>query len=368
MGIRFATSLPPVKELLSPIRFRNGITAKNRVALAPMTNSQSHDDGTLGEDELRWLEMRADGGFGIVPTCAAHVTQDGQGWKGELGVWSDAHVPGLARVAASMKARGAVPMVQIFHGGLRADAKLTGERPWSASETEGGPRAATDDDLTRVIAAFGDAARRAHEAGMAGVEIHGAHGYLLTQFLSATENRRTDGWGGSLENRARLLREVTRAVRAKVPASFAVGVRISPEDWGNAKGLDLDETLQVARWLVDDGIDFLHLSLWTAANRTKKRPDAHPLTLFRAVVPDELTLVVAGKIWTRAEAESLLALGADVVALGRAAIANPDWPLRVADASWHPREPPLTIAELQERGLSERFAGYMRMWKGFVAD
>ena len=357
-----------MKELLAQIRFRNGVTAKNRVALAAMTNSQSHDDGTLGDDELKWLEMRADGGFGIVATCASHVTKDGQGWKGELGSFSDAHVPGLTRLAASMKARGAVPMVQLFHGGLRADPKLTGERPWSASEVEGGPRAATEDDLARVIAAFADGAARAHAAGMDGVEIHGAHGYLLTQFLSTVENRRTDGWGGSLENRARLLREVTRAVRARAPASFLVGVRISPEDWGNAKGLDLDENLKVAAWLADDGIDFLHLSLWTASRPTKKRPGAHPLTLFRAVVPADVPLFVAGKIWTREEAESLLTLGADVIALGRSAIANPDWPLRVADPTWKPKEPPLTRAELLARGLSERFVGYMTAWKGFVAD
>ena len=357
-----------MKDLLSPFRFRNGVTAKNRVALAPMTNTQSHDDGTLGEDELRWLEMRADGGFGIVETCAAHVTQDGQGWVGELGVWDDKHVPGLARIAASMKARGALSIAQIFHGGLRADAKLTGERPWSASEREGGPRAATEEDLARVIRAFADAAGRAHAAGMDGVEIHGAHGYLLTQFLSATENRRTDGWGGSLENRARLMREVTRAVRAKVPASFLVGIRISPEDWGNAKGLDLDENLKLAAWLVEDGIDFLHLSLWTASRMSTKRPDAHPLTLFRAVVPADLPLFVAGKVWTREEAASLLALGADIVALGRSAIANPRWPLEAADPTWHPKEPPLTLAELHARGLNERFAGYMRAWKGFVTE
>jgi 2,4-dienoyl-CoA reductase-like NADH-dependent reductase (Old Yellow Enzyme family) len=355
-----------VKDLLSPIRFRNGVTSKNRVALAAMTNGQSHDDGSLGDAEQTWLEMRATGGFGVVTTCAAHVTTDGQGWKGELGVWKDAHVPGLARLAASLKGRGAVPIAQIFHGGLRANPELTGERPWSASEAEGGPRAATEEDLARVIAAFAAAAGRAHEAGMAGVEIHGAHGYLLTQFLSTVENQRTDRWGGPLENRARLIREVTRAVRAKVPASFLVGVRMSPEDWGNAKGLDLDESLEIARWLASDGADFLHLSLWTASRPTKKRPDAHPLTLFRAAVPGDVALFVAGKIWTREEAESLLALGADVVALGRAAIANPDWPLRAADPAWRPKEPPLTEAELLERGLSMPFVEYMKAWKGFV--
>ena len=361
----------PTRELLSPVTFRNGARARNRVALAAMTNSQSHADGSLADDELRWLDRRAQGGFGIVTTCAAHVARDGQGWPGELGIFDDALLPGLERLAASLRAAGALSVVQIFHGGARADAKLTGERPWSASEIPGDPaepRAATVAEIESVIASFRDAAVRAHRAGFDGVELHGAHGYLLCQFLSRL-NVRTDGWGGeSFAARARLLREVTRAVRAAVPASFLVGVRISPEDWGNAKGLDLDESLTLAGWLAEDGIDFLHLSLWTASNNTTKRPDAHPLPLFRRACPADVALFVAGKVWTRAEAEALLELGADVVALGRSAIANPDWPARVADPTWEPKRPPLTAAELLDRGLSAGFVEYMRRWKGFVAE
>jgi 2,4-dienoyl-CoA reductase-like NADH-dependent reductase (Old Yellow Enzyme family) len=124
----------------------------------------------------------------------------------------------------------------------------------------------------------------------------------------------------------------------------------------------------VARWLAEDGIDFLHLSLWTASNNTKKRPDQHPLPLFREVVPAAVPLIVAGKVWTRAEAEALLALGADAVALGRSAILNPEWPKQARDPGWEPKRPPATIPELLERGLNEKFAGYMRHWKGFVAD
>jgi 2,4-dienoyl-CoA reductase-like NADH-dependent reductase (Old Yellow Enzyme family) len=357
--------------LLDPFRFRNGVTAKNRVWLAPMTNLQSHSDGTLSDDELAWLDRRARGGFGVIETCAAHVAEDGQAWDGELGIFADHHVPGLRRLAAQLSAAGATSLVQLFHGGVRADPALTGVPVWSASAVEEGgvtPREATEEDITGVIARFRDAAVRAREAGFHGVELHGAHGYLFGQFLSVTSNRRTDRWGGSFENRARLLREALRAVRAAVPSSFVCGVRLSPEDWGQAKGLDLDESLQLARWLAEDGADFLHLSLWTASRNTKKRPDAHPIPLFREVVPPDVPLVVAGHIWTRAEAEALLTLGASGVALGRSAIANPDWPLRIADPTWEPRRPPLTIAELRERGLSEKFARYMGRWKGFVSE
>ena len=361
----------PRPDLFSPLAFRNGLLAKNRLALAPMTNSQSHADGSLSEDELHWLTLRADGGFGVVETCAAHVALDGQGWEGELGIYDDKLLPGLTRLAAMLREREAVSLVQIFHGGTRAPAKLTGSRPWSASEIPDDPeepRAATPGDIERTIACFRDAAVRAHRAGFQGVELHGAHGYLLGQFLSGTQNRREDAYGGSLEGRARLMREATRAVRAAVPASFVVGVRVSPEDFGNAKGLDLDENLTLARWLCDDGIDFLHVSLWKSFANTKKRPDEHPIPLFRRACPPEVPLIVAGGVWTRAEAEQLLEKGADAIALGRAAIANPDWPARARDTAWEPRRPPLTVAELRERGLNETFANYMRNWKGFVAD
>jgi 2,4-dienoyl-CoA reductase-like NADH-dependent reductase (Old Yellow Enzyme family) len=348
------------------VTFRSGLTLPNRIALAAMTNKQSHADGTIGDDEMHWLLSRADGGFGLVCTCAAHVAKDGQGWAGELGIFDDRHIDGLSRLAARVRDRGAAPFVQIFHGGRRADPKLTKEPAWSAT-AEDGIRAATVDDLARVIEQFGDAAARAYDAGMEGVEIHGAHGYLLTQFLSSTENRREDAWGGPLENRARLIRAVLRRVRERTDEAFTVGVRISPEDFGNAKGLDLDESLEVARWLADDGADFVHLSLWRSAENTKKRPDAHAVSLFRAVLPEDVRILVAGQIWSRADAERLVGLGADVVALGRSAIANPDWPMRARDPEWQPRRPPFTEEELRARALSPPFAQYMRQWKGFVA-
>lgn len=354
-----------MKTLFDRLELRSGVAAKNRMVLAPMTNKQSHADGTIGDDEMHWLLSRADGGFGLVITCAAHVAKDGQGWPGELGVYDDRHLDGLARLAGRLRDRGATPFVQIFHGGLRADAKVSGAQPWSASAVDGA-REATTADIERVIAQFADAASRAEDAGMAGVEIHGAHGYLLTQFLSRTQNLRVDAWGGPLENRARLIREVTRAVRARVAPSFAVGVRISPEDYGNARGLDLDESVQVARWVAEDGADYVHLSLWRAHENTKKRPEEHALSIVRAAVPADVALLVAGGIWTRSDAESMFARGADAVALARPAIANPDWPLRVRDPEWQPRRPPLSPEELQARALSPTFAEYMRQWKGFV--
>lgn len=353
-----------------PLTLRGGLVIPNRIAVAAMTNLQSHPDGLLSDEELAWLARRADGGFGLVATCAAYVALDGKAWPGELGIDREACLPGLTRLAARLHEGGATGMVQLFHGGVRADPALTGQPTWSASTwTEDAPgftppRTGTLDDIGRTIDAFAAAAARAETAGFDGVELHGAHGYLLSQFLSRTMNPRTDGWGGDLAGRARLVREVTRAVRSRVSSRFAVGVRLSFEDFGQARGMDLDDNLQVARWLAEDGADFIHASMWDVTRNTAKRPDEHLLPLARAVLPKDVALIAAGKIWTRAEGEAVLAKGADMIALGRSAILNPDWPKHPDD----PARPPMTKAELAKRGVSPTFAQYLTRWKNFVAD
>lgn len=356
--------------LFDPLVLREGVVSRNRIWLAPLTNLQSHEDGSLSDDELRFLAMRAEGGFGLVETCAAHVAQDGKAWRGELGVHDDAMLPGLTRLAGAIHARGALASVQLFHGGLRASEEASGLPVWSASAYEEGvvtlPRAGTEDDIAGAIEAFARAAERCAEAGFDAVELHGAHGYLLAQFLSTVYNRRTDRWGGSLENRARLIRMVLRAVRERAPALVRI-VRLSPEDFAQTKGIDLDEAIQTARWLAEDGMEVLHLSLWRAARNTTKRPDEHATRLFRDAVPARVRVVTAGRILTKHDADAQLALGADAVAIGRAAIANHDWPLRIRDG--HPTaSEPLTEAHLRAEGLSPRFVEYMKSWKGFVAS
>jgi 2,4-dienoyl-CoA reductase-like NADH-dependent reductase (Old Yellow Enzyme family) len=361
------------KGLFDEVTFRCGAVAKNRVALAPLTNGQSHDDGTLGDDELTWLARRAAGGFGVVETCAAHVSPDGKGFDGQLGVFADAHLDGLTRLARAVSDQGALGVVQLYHGGVRCPSRLTGQQPWSASvfhenkPTFETPRAATDDDLTRVIGQFADAAVRCERAGFAGVELHGAHGYLLGQFLSRTMNTRDDAWGGAIEGRARLVREVTRSVRARVSKGFLVGVRLSPEDFGFTRGVDLDETVSVAHWLCEDGVDWIHLSLWDARRMTKKRPDVHPLALFREALPDAVKIVAAGGIWDRADADAALARGADLVAVGKAAVITPDWPVEARAEGYVSRRGPLTREEYAARAVSERFVGYLGHFDNMVA-
>ncbi len=362
-------------KILAPYSFpRTGTTIRNRLVLAAMTNKQSHADGSLSEDELKWLAARARGGFGIVTTCAAHVSRDGQGWDGELGVFEDSLLPGLKRLASALRSEGAVSLVQIFHGGVRAPSRLTGQQPFSASVFELDtkdfevPREATVEDIERTIAAFAAAARRCAEAGFDGVEIHGAHGYLITQFLGTSSNTRTDEWGGSLENRARFLRRIVAATREATPTDFLVGVRISPEVAD--QGVELDDSLKVARWLADDGVDFVHVSNWDSF----KAPAAHPeskkmlSTWFREAVGADMPLIATGGVWTPAEADLVLSHGADMVGVARAAIGNDSWPHTATRPDWEPARPPYAPEHLRSSALSERMIDYMRLWPGFVTD
>ena len=156
-------------------------------------------------------------------------------------------------------------------------------------------------------------------------------------------------------------------MRRRVGPAFAVGVRLSLEHGGHAKGLDLDDSLQVAAWLAEDGADFIHASLWRAENNTRKYPDKHPLPLLRAVLPKDVPVIACGSMWSVADAEAAMALGADMIALGRAAILNPEWPRQAREPGWEPKRPPITQAELIERDVSPKFAGYLTRWKNLVA-
>lgn len=353
----------------------SGKIAPNRISLAPMTNMQSHEDGTLSDDEYRWLVRRAKEGFGVIFTCAAHVSPDGQGWKGELGIFHDRHLEGLTRLARGIQEYGSLAIVQIFHGGARSPEKLTGLQPWSASahsmtfgDAEVASRAATEEDIEQVIEAFVEAAVRAYQAGFDGVELHGAHGYLLHQFLSTETNRRTDQWGGTSENRTRLIRKILTDIKAVVPASFMVGVRLSPEDLFTYKGIDFDEALDTAAMLARDGADFIHVSPWDTFKKPEKYPDADKsiVTYFREKLPPNVPLITAGNIWSAADAQQVLDMGADFIALGRAGIGVPDWPTRARDAAFVPQRPPYSVQHLREADLSEVFITYMRRWKDFV--
>lgn len=351
------------------VTFRHGPAMANRLMLAPLTNQQSHADGTLSDDEHRWLAMRATGGFGLTMTCAAHVQAVGQGFPGQLGVFDDRHLPGLTRLAADLNAAGTVSYMQLHHAGNRSPAALVGAQPVCPSDDPTtGARALTTAEVEQVVADFIAAARRAQRAGFHGVELHGAHAYLLCQFLSAETNRRTDHYGGSLENRSRILFEIVDGIRAACGDDLALAVRLSPERFG----MVIDEVCEVYERLVDTGaVDLIDMSLWDV--RKEPEEESHRgrslAEIFAELPRGAVRLAVAGKIRTPAEVQWVLDHGADVAVLGRIAILHHDYPQRLAaDPRFEPRTAPVPRDVLAAEGVSPPFIDYLAASFRMVAE
>ena len=245
---------------LSPLAFDRGPDMKNRFMLAPLTNSQSHEDGVMSEEEFHWLTMRSKGGFGLTMTCAAHVQAIGKGFPGQLGVFSDDHLEGLTRLANEIRSHNSVAIAQLHHAGMRSPKELIGEDPVCPSANEEfSARALTLSEVQQLRDDFIQAAVRSEKAGFDGVELHGAHGYILCQFLSGEVNLRDDEYGGSFENRNRLLKEIIEGIRSQCRDDFMLGVRLSSERFG----ILLAESKELASELMISGdIDFLDMSLW----------------------------------------------------------------------------------------------------------
>ena len=353
--------------LFTPLPLACGRTVPNRLFLAPLTNTQSHVDGKLSDDEYRWLTMRAQGGFGVTMTCASHVQAIGQGFPGQLGNFSDDHLPGLTRLAAGIKAAGSVAITQIHHGGMRAPPKLIGAQPLCPSDdAETGARAMTTEEVRQAREDFIAAAVRAQRAGFDGIEVHGAHGYLVCQFLSPEINRRGDEYGGSLENRARLLFEIVAGVRERCGKDFIVGVRLSPERFG----VRLAEIREVAARLIREGaIDFLDLSLWDVFKEPEEEAfrGRSLLSYFTDLDRGSVRIGAAGKIMGAEEARRCLDAGTDFVVIGRAAVLHHDFPLKLQDdPAFRAIATPVSAEYLRNEGLGPAMIQYMRRWEGFV--
>ena len=357
-------------DLFSPMTLTRGPAWKNRFMLAPLTNTQSWPDGRLSDEEFDWLVHRADGGFGMVMTCAAHVQRVGQGFPGQLGVFSDEHLPGLTRLADAIRARGAVSSVQLHHAGLRSPKDLIGQAPVGPSEDAAtGTIALSEAEVEALVEDFIAAAVRAERAGFDGVELHGAHSYILCAFLSPETNRRTDRWGGSPENRARIVWEIVRGVRARIRPNFQLGLRLSPERFG----LVFEEILALASDLMVSGeLDYLDMSLWSVFKPPVDPAFGHrPLIDWYADLPrGETRLGVAGKLMSGEDVRAVLAAGVDFPIIGRAAILAHDFPNRIeADSDYQSPPLPVTAGHLLDQRLSRRFLEYMRTsFKGFVSD
>lgn len=326
-----------------PLLFSPGqigrLTTKNRVVMAPMVRNYGDDQGRVTPRYLAHMARIARGGVGTMILDAMHVTPNGRGFLHQVGIHGDHVVPGLRDVVAAAHAHGVKIGPQLYHAGRQTKSAVTGAPVVAPSPIPDPvmnelPRALTTGEIQDLVEAFAQAARRAKEAGFDFVEIHGAHGYLITQFLSPFTNHRDDEYGGSDENRFRFLAQIVEAVRGVVGADFPVTVRLSGDEMV-PQGLTPDDTVRIARQLEAMGVAALHITAGNYASYTRGYliqpmaiPDG-PLIPFAQRVKENvgIPVIAVGKIRSPELAEEVLQTGkADFVANGRMFLADPDWP------------------------------------------
>ena len=358
-----------MKSLNDKLAFASGHQMKNRFMLAPLTNTQSHEDGVLSDDEYHWLTKRAEGGFGITMSCASHVQEIGKGFPGQLGIFDDKHIDGLKKLTTEIKKHESLAIAQLHHAGMRSPEELINTQPVCPSDDSNtGARSLSFEEVIQLREDFIAAAVRAKKSGYQGVEIHGAHGYILSQFLSSEINRRQDEYGGSNENRSRIIFEIVEGIRNNCGKDFVLGVRLSPEGFG----LKLGEIKEVCEELIAlNNIDFLDMSLWDSFKdpNEEEHKGKNLLQHFTDMDFGNTMLTVAGNIRSGESVMKILEKDVDFVTVGRAGILHHDFPQRViADERFEPIELPVSKEHLTQEGLSETFIKYMQRWQGFVEE
>ncbi|MGC2210185.1 MAG: NADH:flavin oxidoreductase/NADH oxidase [Candidatus Korobacteraceae bacterium] len=335
--------------LFDPLPIRD-VTFRNRIAVSPMCEYSS-EDGFANDWHLVHLGSRAIGGAGAVLTEANAVLPEGRISPADLGIWKDAHIENLARIVRFVHHHGAVAGTQLAHAGFKASTAV----PWSENRapvrvSEGGwrpvysstnqpftpesipPEALTAEGIAGVVQAFAAAALRALQAGFELVEIHAAHGYLLHQFLSPLVNTRTDLYGGSFENRTRLLREIVAAVRNVWPERLPLWLRISASDWTEG-GWTIEDSVALAREVKPLGVDLIDASSGGIVPSAKIPLGPGYQTPFAERIRREAGILTGavGMITSPEQAQHILATGqADLVLLARELLRDPYWPLRAA--------------------------------------
>ncbi|MBG5971830.1 NADH-dependent flavin oxidoreductase [Proteus vulgaris] len=325
--------------LFQPFAFDNGLTLRNRVVMAPMTTWSANPDGSISDAELDYYRRRAQG-VGMVITGCTHVAENGIGFTDEFAAHDDRFIPSLRRLAEAAKSGGAPAILQIFHAGNKAvvDAVPDGELvsasavnalagPFNRGDVT--PRALSHDEVLQMVQAFGEATRRAIEAGFDGVELHGAHGFLLQNFFSPRYNQRDDEWGGSPENRMSfalaVVREAKRVIAAHADRPFLLGYRISPEEREDG-GYRVPDICALVDGLIAEGVDYLHASLNDVLGARPLGTDTR-LTVEQVIahVGKRVPMLAAGSLRTPEQAQTALDLGLSLAVVGKGLVMNPDW-------------------------------------------
>lgn len=351
------------------LTFKRGLSLKNRLVVAPMTTKMSYFDGVVTNDEIEYYALRS-GEVGAFITAAANVLEDGKGWDGELGVYDDRFIPGLAKLSAAIKKNQTKAILQIFHAGRMTDSKiLHGVQPVAPSEVAAErpnaqtPRELTETEIFEILESFKQATKRAIKAGFDGVEIHGANTYLIQQFFSPHSNRRTDDWGGTLEKRFKFINDLVDGVTDTVDQSgvknFAVGYRFSPEEF-EEPGIRLSDTLFLVDQLSNKPLDYLHLSLGNFRNHSvseafKEKPI---IAYIKETINDRLPLIGVGDVRNGSDVKELLAT-ADLAAVGRGILIDPHWGQKVLDEQDHLIRTELSHYDRDELRISNGVWGFL---------
>ena len=324
------------KTIMDSFELPNGVKLKNRVVMAPMTNYSSNADGTVSDTEVAYY-IRRSKGVSMVITACTYVTANGQGFPGEFAGHKDEMIPSLQRLATSIKSEGAKAILQIFHGGRQVPPNLVpnGDVVSASNVPSEGtdkpvPRALTTEEVESIILDFGQATRRAIEAGYDGVEIHGANTYLIQQFFSPHSNRRNDRFGGSLEKRMTfplaVVDEVQRIVKEHAKEPFIVGYRFSPEE-PETPGITMADTLVLIDALANKNLDYLHVSLGDFWSTPRRGVDDNRsrMEIIQEKVGDRVPVIGVGSIYSSEDARKALTSGVPLIALGRELLIDPDW-------------------------------------------
>lgn len=323
-------------QLFQPFSFANGISLKNRLVMAPMTNFSSNPDGTVSDEEVNYYARRSKG-VSMVVTACTYVTPNGKGFQGEFAADRDEMIPSLKQLASAIKEEGAKAILQIFHGGRECPPDLVpnGDVVSASavpSERNGSvtPRELPEDEIEAIIRAFGETTRRAIEAGYDGVEIHGANGYLIQQFFSPHSNRREDRWGGSVEKRLRfplaVVDEVVKVAAQHAKQPFIVGYRFSPEE-PETPGITMADTLVLVDALAEKKLDYLHVSQTDYKAKPRRGIDdtRSRLEIIQERVGGRIPVIGVGSVYKADDAVEALKTGVPLLALGRELIIDPDW-------------------------------------------
>jgi 2,4-dienoyl-CoA reductase-like NADH-dependent reductase (Old Yellow Enzyme family) len=329
------------ENVLQDFVFNNGLRLRNRVVMSPMTTMASFYNGMVTQDEIDYYAARSSGP-GMVITGVANVSASGKGFEGELSVSQDSMIPGLQEVANAIKKHGALAVLQIFHAGRKSNSRiLRGEHPKSASAVAAEypqdseiPQELSDSEIREIIEDFAQATRRAIAAGFDGVELHGANTYLLQQFFSPHSNRRQDRWGGDCDKRMNfalaVISSVHKAISTYAARPFLLGYRLSPEEI-ETPGIRFQDSLYFAEQ-IREHIDYLHLSMGSYQRSSlNDTQDQEPLQAkFARVTKGHIPLIGVGSVESLEDAEAALAGGADLVALGRELLREPQWVQKIS--------------------------------------